>query len=83
MFSATDIIGDAGVAQRLLGQAAHPEAAHLAARGAVGLAAHTSDLAGARRALAGQHLDQLALPVARHAGDADDLSGAHVQRQPR
>jgi hypothetical protein len=32
-------------------------------------------------ALAGQGLDQLALAVARYAGDADDLAGADLQRQ--
>ena len=37
--------------------------------------------AGLGVALAGQGLDQLALAVARDAGDADDLAGADFERQ--
>ena len=40
------------------------------------VAAVDVDLAGVRRALAGQHLDQLFLAVAGDAGDADDLAAA-------
>ena len=47
--------------------------------GVVALAAD-ADLAAARLALAGQHLDQLPLAVAGDAGDADDLAGLDRQR---
>ena len=66
--------GDAGVLERLFRQARELVPAHLRARGTVALAGDT-DLALARLALPGQHLDQLALAVARDAGDADDLAG--------
>lgn len=38
------------------------------------------DAAAIERAQAGQHFDQLALPVALDAGYADDLAGARLQR---
>ena len=39
-----------------------------------------ADLAALGLALAGQHLDQLALAVAGDAGDADDLAAADGER---
>ena len=38
------------------------------------------DFAALGRALAGQHLDELALAIAGDAGDADDLAAAHGER---
>ena len=83
MFSATDMRAHAGVAQRLVGQAADLEAAHLDALGACRAAPLTAIFPALALPLAGQHLDQLLLPVARHAGDADDLAGAHAQATAR
>ena len=60
---------DAGVAQRLLRQERHAMAQHLGAPRAIGLAVD-AHFARGRVALARQHLDQLALAVARHAGNA-------------
>ena len=54
-------------------------ALRLGAPGVIDFALDQHAAAG-RLALAGQHFDQLALAVARHAGDADDLAGAHRQR---
>ena len=54
-------------------------APHLLAAGVIGIACD-ADLAALRLALAGQHLDQLALAVAGDAGDADDLAGADRER---
>src|SRR5262249_16793797 len=71
---------DAGVPQRLLGQAAQMVLAHLLARRVIG-SAPDPDRPGRRQALTGEHLDQLALAVSRYARDADDLAGAHRQRQ--
>src|SRR5262249_53041615 len=65
---------DAGVLERLLRQARKLVAAHLLARGPVALAAD-ADLASRCLALAGEHLNQLALAVAGDAGDAHDLAG--------
>src|SRR5262249_38410987 len=61
-----------GVLERLLRQAGELVATHLLARGVVALAAD-ADLAARRFALAGEHLDQLALAVAGDAGDPDDF----------
>jgi hypothetical protein len=72
---------DAGVAQRLLGQAAHLEAVVLGPAGAVRLARHLHAAAGARP-LADQRLDQLALAVAADAGHAQDLALVDGEVQP-
>ena len=56
----------------------HTEALHLRTFGHVGLAVDRDAAAGDRQR-AGQRRDQLALAVARDAGDADDLAGLHVQ----
>ena len=69
--------GDAGVLERLLRQARQPVAAHLLARGVVALAGD-ADLAAARLALAGQHLDQLALAVAGDARRSPTISPALI-----
>src|SRR5262245_25560446 len=70
---------DAGVLQRLLRQAGELVPTHLLAGGAVALAPDPHRPAR-RLALAGQHLDQLALAVAGHPGDADDLAGPDRER---
>ena len=44
----------------------------------VAFAVH-DDLAAFRRALAAKHFQQLLLPVAGHAGDADDFVRVHLQ----
>src|SRR5437879_1467168 len=49
-------------------------------RGSRDVLAADSDLAAARTPQAGQSVDQLGLAVAIHAGEADDLAGAHVER---
>ncbi len=77
------IVGDrharhAAVAERLLRQ--HPHAARLrllALRG-IALARH-DHFARRRRALAAEHFGEFLLPVAGHAGDADDLARMHRQ----
>jgi hypothetical protein len=50
--------------------------------GAGELVAGHRDRAGGRPAQAGDRLDELGLAVAVDAGDADDLAGAGVQREP-
>jgi len=72
--------GHAGVAQRLLRQAADTVPRDLAASAAIALAADP-DRARGRLALPQQGLDQFALSVARDPGDAEDLAGAHRQRR--
>ena len=52
---------------------------HLLAAGAIGITSD-ADFAAFRLALAGQHLDELALAVAGNPGNADDLAAAHRQR---
>ena len=73
-------VGDAGIAQRLLGQAGDLVPDHLRPGRRVALA---MDLhaAGPGVTLAGQRLDQFALAVARDARHADDLAGADLERQ--
>src|SRR6202012_1062020 len=83
-FAEGDVVGDAhaadtGVLQRLFGQKRHLVPAHLLAAGAVGIA-RDADFAALGLALAGQHLDELALAVAGDARDADDLAAAHRER---
>ena len=71
---------NAGIFQRLLRKARQLVAAHLFARGMIGIAAD-ADFAAFGFALAGKHLDKLALAVARHPGDADDLAGMDGERR--
>ena len=82
----TDVVGHAhaghaGIAQRLLGQAAHLEPTVLRPGGGVGLAVD-GDAAAGPPALAGQGFHHLALAVARDPGHADDFTGVHRQVQP-
>ncbi len=73
--------GHTAVAQGLFGQAAHLQRAVLRPRGPV-IAVADAHRARRAQALPGQRLHQLALAVAGHPGDADDLAGAHVQVEP-
>ena len=74
MFSATDIVGTVAF---FSGSSGSPNTLKLVEMVALRLEVLVvdEDLAELDRPLAGQRLDELALTVAGHAGDADDLAG--------
>ena len=63
----------------VLGDMPHSRVEHLPGRGVAELAACDPNRAAPHRAQARDRVDQLGLPVAVDARDADDLAGANVE----
>ena len=81
MFSAMRELEHEAAALPVLGDVPEPGVEHLARRSACSTSLPaTAIVPGSRVPQAGDRVDQLGLAVAVDAGDADDLAGAHLER---